>query len=113
MRSGGLSRDKCSSVHSCWASPELSRATRGPVSATTILTAQDGAAYVEFLIAFFPILLLFVGLLQLQVVYVTRLFVSRAAFAAARAEPIRAFRESPSTEIRAAAWLPPPVADEG
>src|SRR3954468_440318 len=34
------------------------------------------------------------------------------AFAAARAEPIRAFRELPSIEIRAAAWLPLPVADE-
>lgn len=49
---------------------------------------QRGAAYVEFLVAFFPILLLFVGLLQLQLAYLTQLFVTRAAFAAARAAAV-------------------------
>lgn len=47
-----------------------------------------GAAYVEFLIAFFPILLLFVGTLQLQLAYLTQFFVTRAAFAAARAAAV-------------------------
>jgi len=47
-----------------------------------------GAAYVEFLIAFFPILLLFVGILQLQLAYLTQFFVTRAAFAAARAAAV-------------------------
>src|SRR6266581_4769798 len=37
VRSGGLSRDKCSRVHPCCASPALSKATRGPVSTTTFL----------------------------------------------------------------------------
>jgi hypothetical protein len=53
-----------------------------------LITAESGAAYVEFLIAFFPILILFVGLLQLQLVYLTSLFVQRAAFAGARAAAV-------------------------
>lgn len=57
-------------------------------TARRLVAASDGAVYVEFLIAFFPILILFVGLLQLQVVFLTRLFVSRAAFAAARAAAV-------------------------
>jgi hypothetical protein len=53
-----------------------------------LITAESGAAYVEFLIAFFPVLILFVGTLQLQLVYLTSLFVSRAAFAGARAAAV-------------------------
>jgi hypothetical protein len=53
-----------------------------------LLVDCHGAAYVEFLIAFFPILLLFVGLLQLQLANLTQLFVTRAAFAAARAAAV-------------------------
>jgi len=56
--------------------------------AASLVAASEGAVYVEFLIAFFPVLILFVGLLQLQAVFLTRLFVSRAAFAAARAAAV-------------------------
>lgn len=46
--------------------------------------ADGGAVYVEFLIAFFPLLLLFAGLVQLEILFITRLFIAKAAFAGAR-----------------------------
>jgi hypothetical protein len=68
--------------------PPLSLRSAGTKHAASLAAATEGAVYVEFLIAFFPILILFVGLLQLQAVFLTRLFVSRAAFAAARAAAV-------------------------
>lgn len=68
------------------ASTERTPASAG--GARRLARASEGVAYVEFLIAFFPILILFAGLFQLQLVFLTRLFVSRAAFAAARAAAV-------------------------
>lgn len=70
------------------ATRRVSRAPRSIAGRSRLVGDCSGAAYVEFLIAFFPILLLFVGLLQLQLAYLTQFFVTRAAFAAARAAAV-------------------------
>lgn len=49
---------------------------------------ERGAAYVEFLIAFMPIFIAFVGLWQLGEFWMTSLIVEHAAFAGARAAAV-------------------------
>lgn len=50
-----------------------------------LLGAPSGAVYVEFLLAFFPVLLTFLGLIQLSSILCARLVVQHAASRAARA----------------------------
>jgi hypothetical protein len=47
-----------------------------------------GAVYVEFLIAFFPVYVMFLCLLQLGLLFTARLFTAHAAFHAARAAAV-------------------------
>jgi hypothetical protein len=51
----------------------------------SLLEARAGAVYVEFLLAFFPVLVTFLGLVQLSLILSARLVVQHAASRAARA----------------------------
>jgi hypothetical protein len=51
----------------------------------TLLSDERGAAYVEFLLAFVPLFLFFVGMIQMAVLYAASLLVEHAADRAARA----------------------------
>ncbi len=67
------------------------RALPQPRASRSLAGAHDGtegAAYVEFLIAFLPVFLAFLSLWQLGRLYVTRLFAEHAAFAGARAAAV-------------------------
>jgi hypothetical protein len=50
-----------------------------------LIAARTGAVYVEFLLAFFPVLVTFLGLIQLSSILCARLVVQHAASRAARA----------------------------
>ena len=50
--------------------------------------ATRGAVYVEFLIAFLPLLIFFLCLWQVSILYTTKLFVDHAAFSGARAAAV-------------------------
>lgn len=63
-------------------------ATRAPESEThrrELARDEGGAVYVEFLIAFFPIFILVLGLVQMALMYTAHLVVQHAASTAARA----------------------------
>jgi hypothetical protein len=55
---------------------------------SALARSAEGAAYVEFLIAFLPIFIAFLSLWQLGRLYVTRLVAEHAAFAGARAAAV-------------------------
>jgi hypothetical protein len=65
--------------------PAAVRPTRSPRS---LVRSAEGAAYVEFLIAFLPVFLAFLSLWQLGRLYATRLVAEHAAFAGARAAAV-------------------------
>lgn len=54
----------------------------------SLVTDTGGAAYVEFLIAFLPVFLMFLGMVQSALMFVGGLAVQRAASAAARAAAV-------------------------
>lgn len=63
--------------------PPISTPRAGELRA--LLAARAGAVYVEFLLAFFPVLVTFLGLIQLSSILCARLVVQHAASRAARA----------------------------
>lgn len=69
-----------------WVNREKTRAVAVPVLPRLLAGCKDehGAVYVEFLIAFFPLFLLFLAICQLALVTAARLVVSHAAVAAVR-----------------------------
>lgn len=63
-------------------------ATKRPFSAITLLEEQRGAAYVEFLLAFIPLFFLFLGMVQMALMYAGNLVVQHSATTAARAAAV-------------------------
>src|SRR6185436_6787073 len=57
----------------------------GPDRMKRLLRDQRGAAYVEFLLAFIPLFIMFLGMVQMALMYAGDLVVRHAATTAARA----------------------------
>src|SRR5690606_6628936 len=55
------------------------RASRSPIA------SREGAAYVEFLLAFMPLFVLFLGIVQVSLLFAADLVVKHAAYRATRA----------------------------
>ncbi len=68
-------------LHSAWAPAQIRSHARTP----GLCADSRGAVFVEFLIAFFPLLLAFLALLQLAFVSAARLVLDHAAISATRA----------------------------
>jgi hypothetical protein len=68
------------------------------------LRGERGAVFVEFLIVFLPVLALFLGLLQLGLLFAVRLVTEHAAFNAARAAAV-IIGDDPKTYNRNASYV--------
>ena len=58
---------------------------QGPAARQPLVHSQRGAVYVEFLIAFLPTFILYLGVTEIALLYTSKLLVTRAATVAARA----------------------------